>query len=54
MVQSSHGVHVSRQRLTDSGPKEEKRSEWITALDLNQFSLVSLVGAERPSAPLVL
>lgn len=35
MVQPSHRVHVSWQRLADSGPKEEKRGEWITASDLN-------------------
>lgn len=41
MVQPSHRVHVSRQRFSDSGPKEEKRSEWIIALALNLFRLVS-------------
>lgn len=35
MVQPSHRVHVPWQRLTDSGPKEEKRGEWIIALGLN-------------------
>lgn len=40
MVQPSHRVHVSWQRLADSGPKEEKRGEWIAALDLNLFSTV--------------
>lgn len=50
MVQPSHWVHVSWQRLADSGPKEEKRGEWITALDLNLFSPVVLVGPDCPSA----
>lgn len=40
MVQPSHRVHVSWQRLADSGPKEEKRGEWIIALDLHLFSPV--------------
>lgn len=35
MVQPSHRVHVSWQCVSDSGPKEEKRGEWIIALDLN-------------------
>ena len=56
LSQPSHRVHVSWQRLADSGPKEEKRGEWITALDLcNLFSAVGLasVGPDCPCARLV-
>lgn len=38
-VQPSHWVHVSRQRLADSGSKEEKRGEWIRSLDVSRFCL---------------
>ncbi len=53
MVQPSHRVHVSRQRLADSGPKEEKRGEWIRALGLNLFRPVVLAGPDCLPAPLV-
>lgn len=43
MVQPSYWVHVSWQRLTDSGPKEEKRGEWIVAVELSLFSPVVFV-----------